>query len=184
MISKTISHHSILEKLDGGDMMAIRVGRWKVVFLMQEHEGHRRLEEGVYQASSALDLRHARRTVRAPRDVYLLQPVVHRASPHVVRGNGAGRTMAPEFQRVSPSGRSPPASTVQTWVVPADESERTRFRVVERGEGEFCNFAHVSFVSWLPHSAESLFASELATNSPLALCYCPSEPVFASPRRG
>ena len=111
MISKTISHHSILEKLGGGDMMATRVGRWKVVFLMQEHEGPRRLEEGVHQASSAVELRHARQSVRARRDVDLLQPVVHRASPPAVRGNGAGRTMAPEFQRVSRSGRSPPAST-------------------------------------------------------------------------
>ncbi len=60
---------------------------------------------------------------------------------------------------------------MQTWVVPADEAERARFRVVERGEVEFCNFAQVQFVSRLSSLGRNLFAPELTTSFPLALCY-------------
>jgi hypothetical protein len=85
---------------DDGDIFALRIGRWKTVFIEQNHEGLDiwRLGFEKLRVPKLFDLL-ADPFERGDSSM-ALRPMVHTPCVHELRGCSIGRGVAPELQRI------------------------------------------------------------------------------------
>ena len=85
---------------DDGDLMALRVNQYKIVFAEQRSTGARRLARAAVADAHSQDVRPALRSVRARRGKLQVQRLVRRARPVAVRGAGGRSRVARKLQGV------------------------------------------------------------------------------------
>jgi arylsulfatase A-like enzyme len=86
---------------DDGDLFALRYDRWKIVFIQQNHEGLRHLDEELRNPSYTKDFRPPSRPIRARRLIVLVRQLVRTPSLYQLRRYGSGCPVATKLQGVS-----------------------------------------------------------------------------------